>query len=85
MDITYVHLAAGELDEAETALSEAVRIGHPKDAVILELAQIMQAKASKEASRLRALGAPNTQIQSVMTSADAAIQGVFVQSPGPAR
>lgn len=77
VNVAYLHLVLGEEDQAETTLREIIRVGHPKDALVFQLAQIMTARAQREAQRLAILGANEADTKRIMDASEAGVVAMY--------
>lgn len=77
VNITYLHLIAGDDAAAERAMQGIIDRGHPRDGLVFQLAQVMDAQANRTAMRMQMLGVAEAEIAKFMDAARNQIEAMF--------
>lgn len=77
VNVAYLRLVVGEEDRAEQTLREIIRVGHPKDALVFQIAQIMTSRAQREAARLGILGATPADLKRITDASEAGVVAMY--------
>ncbi len=80
LNISYLRLLIGDWEGAEEASRRVLESGHPRDALVFELARVMDARTMREIERMNYQGIPEVETAKVRAASDQRIQAMLTEA-----